>query len=65
MKIAKGEKKTLHTEGQILRITADSYSETMQAKRQWNDMFKMLRGKKKNFILSTKKKKKTIFQNKK
>lgn len=64
MKLAKGEKKTLHTEGQILRITADSYSETMQAKRQWNDMFKMLRGKKKNFILS-KKKKQNIFQNKK
>lgn len=41
-----GKEDTLHTEEQRWRITANSSYETVQTKRQWNDICKELKGEK-------------------
>lgn len=45
-KEAKGEKHLTYR-GTSIRITGDFFSETMQAKQEWNKIFKVLKEKKK------------------
>ena len=45
VKAARGKKDTLLTGGTKIRMIADFSPETMQARRQWNDIFNRLKEK--------------------
>ena len=40
------EKQSVNYEGTLIRLSADFSSETLQARREWQDLFKVLKGKK-------------------
>ena len=44
MKRSKGEA-TSNIQGKPMRLTADLSAETLQARREWQDIFKVLKGK--------------------
>ena len=42
---AAGEKQQVTYKGNPMCLTADLYAETLQARREWQDVFKVLKGK--------------------
>ena len=43
---ASGEKQRVNYKGTPIRLSADFSTETLQARREWQDIFKVLKGKK-------------------
>ena len=40
------EKQSINYKGTLIRLSADSFTETLQARREWQDIFEILKGKK-------------------
>ena len=47
------EKQSINYKGTLIRLSADFSTETLQARREWRDIFKVLKGKNCNLDYST------------
>ena len=49
MKAARGKRQITY-KGTPIRLTADFSAETLQARREWHDIFKVMKGKNQDYI---------------